>query len=226
MHRGQADYGAIATAVALARGGHVIAMFPEGTRRRKGLRKKWEAQSHTGAARIALEAGVPLVPAGIKGTDDLRRLAAIKVRYGTPIALDDLGSLDVAEAARLATDRLMQAIHELEELAVSKSSPNDGLLLAIDGDSLAHRAYHGIPKSVRWNAVVGFSNFLLRLWDTEHPEAVLVGLGFARDPDLPPSGAACVSVRSRVRGLDSRPTRALAAALRGLRVPDRQGGRL
>ena len=50
-----------------------------------------------------------------------------------------------------------------------------GLLLAIDGDSLAHRAYHGIPKSVRLNAVVGFSNFLLRLWDSEQPEAVLVG---------------------------------------------------
>jgi 1-acyl-sn-glycerol-3-phosphate acyltransferase len=115
VYRGQADYGAIATAVELARGGHVIAMFPEGTRRRKGLRKKWEAQSHTGAARIALEAGVPLVPAGIKGTDDLRRLAPIKVRYGAPIPLDDLGSLDVAEAARLATDRLMLAIHELEE---------------------------------------------------------------------------------------------------------------
>jgi DNA polymerase I len=49
------------------------------------------------------------------------------------------------------------------------------LLLAIDGDSLAHRAYHGIPRSVRLNAVVGFSNFLLRLWDSEQPEAVLVG---------------------------------------------------
>jgi 1-acyl-sn-glycerol-3-phosphate acyltransferase len=115
VHRGQADYGAIATAVALARDGHVIAMFPEGTRRRKGLRKKWEAQAHTGAARIALEAGVPLLPAGIKGTDGLRRLAPITVRYGSPIALDDLTSLDVAEAARVATDRLMKAIHELEE---------------------------------------------------------------------------------------------------------------
>jgi DNA polymerase-1 len=50
-----------------------------------------------------------------------------------------------------------------------------GMLLAIDGDSLAHRAYHGVPKSVRHNAVVGFSNFLLSLWDGEHPEAVLVG---------------------------------------------------
>jgi DNA polymerase I len=53
-------------------------------------------------------------------------------------------------------------------------------LLAIDGDSLAHRAYHAIPKSIRGNgrpanALVGFSNFLLRLWDAEHPESVLVG---------------------------------------------------
>ena len=57
-------------------------MFPEGTRRRKGLRKTREAGAHTGAARIALEAGVPLVPAGIKGTDGLRRLEQWRVRYG------------------------------------------------------------------------------------------------------------------------------------------------
>jgi DNA polymerase-1 len=49
-----------------------------------------------------------------------------------------------------------------------------GLLLAIDGDSLAHRAYHALPKSIRLNAVVGFSNFLLRLWEAEQPEAVVV----------------------------------------------------
>jgi DNA polymerase-1 len=49
------------------------------------------------------------------------------------------------------------------------------LLLAIDGDSLAHRAYHALPKSIRLNAVVGFSNFLLRLWDAEEPAAVVVG---------------------------------------------------
>jgi DNA polymerase-1 len=49
-----------------------------------------------------------------------------------------------------------------------------GTLLAIDGDSLAHRAYHALPKSIRFNALVGFANFLLRLWDAEQPEAVLV----------------------------------------------------
>lgn len=51
---------------------------------------------------------------------------------------------------------------------------NDDLLLAIDGDSLAHRAYHALPKSIRLNAIVGFSNFMLRLWEAEQPAAVLV----------------------------------------------------
>jgi DNA polymerase-1 len=50
-----------------------------------------------------------------------------------------------------------------------------GTLLAIDGDSLAHRAYHALPKSIRLNALVGFANFLMRLWDAEQPESVLVG---------------------------------------------------
>ena len=48
-------------------------------------------------------------------------------------------------------------------------------LLAVDGDSFAHRAYHALPKSIRLNAVVGFSNMLLGLWDAEKPRAVLVG---------------------------------------------------
>jgi 5'-3' exonuclease len=48
-------------------------------------------------------------------------------------------------------------------------------LLIVDGDSLAHRAYHGLPKSIRFNAVVGFTNMLVRLWESEEPRAVFVG---------------------------------------------------
>jgi 1-acyl-sn-glycerol-3-phosphate acyltransferase len=107
VHRGRADRDAIRTAVQLARDGHVIAMFPEGTRRRKGLRKKFRAEAHSGAARIAIEAGVPLVPAGIKGTDGLRRLEPWRVRYGPPVPLGE----DSAET----TVRLMAAIHALED---------------------------------------------------------------------------------------------------------------
>ena len=48
-------------------------------------------------------------------------------------------------------------------------------LLAVDGDSFAHRAYHALPKAIRFNAVVGFSNMMLRLWEQEQPRAVFVG---------------------------------------------------
>src|SRR5919112_4420061 len=54
-------------------------------------------------------------------------------------------------------------------------------LLVVDGDSLAHRAYHALPKTFRraegkpGNALLGFSNFIVRLWQSEQPRAVLVG---------------------------------------------------
>jgi len=53
-------------------------------------------------------------------------------------------------------------------------------LLAVDGDSFAHRAYHALPKSIRRaegrpaGAIVGFANMLVRLWEAEEPRAVLV----------------------------------------------------
>jgi DNA polymerase-1 len=55
-------------------------------------------------------------------------------------------------------------------------------LLVVDGDSLAHRAYHALPKSIRHNAVLGFTNFLLRLWDSERPRAVLVAWDSLEEP--------------------------------------------
>jgi 1-acyl-sn-glycerol-3-phosphate acyltransferase len=114
VRRGQRDVQAIETAVQLARERHVVTMFPEGTRRTKGLVKRFEARPRSGAARIALEAGVPLVPAAVKGTDKLLRLGRLSVVYGTPVEIDDLRGRDVAEAALEATERLMSRIAELE----------------------------------------------------------------------------------------------------------------
>jgi 1-acyl-sn-glycerol-3-phosphate acyltransferase len=114
VRRGQRDVQAIETAVQLARDGHVVAMFPEGTRRTKGLVKRFEARPRSGAARIALEAGVPLVPAAVKGTDRLLRLGKLTVAYGKPVEIDDLRGGDVAEAAHEATERLMERIAEIE----------------------------------------------------------------------------------------------------------------
>jgi 1-acyl-sn-glycerol-3-phosphate acyltransferase len=112
VRRGQHDAEAMATATQLCREGHIVVMFPEGTRRKKGLRKKYEARAHTGAARIALDANVPLVPAGIVGTDRLGRLAQLRVAFGAPIPLGDLAGRE--DAAQVATERLMSAIDELE----------------------------------------------------------------------------------------------------------------
>jgi DNA polymerase-1 len=53
-------------------------------------------------------------------------------------------------------------------------------LLAVDGDSFAHRAFHALPRSFRRddggpaNAMIGFMSMLLRLWQAERPRAVVV----------------------------------------------------
>ena len=107
VRRGERDEQAIETAVELCRAGNCVVMFPEGTRRRKGLRKKWEARAHTGAARIALLAEVPLVPAAIKGTDELARLGKLKVAYGEPLPPEG--------TPQELTDRLMAEIDRLHE---------------------------------------------------------------------------------------------------------------
>ncbi len=63
-------------------------------------------------------------------------------------------------------------------------------LLVIDGDSFAHRAFHGVPKSIRRHgergggAIVGFANFLLRLFESEKPRAVLVGWDTLGSPNF------------------------------------------
>jgi 1-acyl-sn-glycerol-3-phosphate acyltransferase len=115
VHRERADVEAVQTAVRLAQEGNVVVMFPEGTRRKKGLVKKHQARARSGAARIALDAGVPLVPAAIAGTDRLLTLGPLKVAFGAPVDVDDLLALgDTRRASQEATERLMARITELE----------------------------------------------------------------------------------------------------------------
>ncbi len=61
-------------------------------------------------------------------------------------------------------------------------------LLVIDGDSFAHRSYHALPKTIRRTgnkgagAILGFANFLLKLYEAEKPRAVLVGWDSLDEP--------------------------------------------
>jgi DNA polymerase-1 len=61
-------------------------------------------------------------------------------------------------------------------------------LLAVDGDNLAHRAWHALPKSIKGgdgmpgNAIVGFTNMLLFVWEAEQPRTVFVAFDFVGEP--------------------------------------------
>ncbi len=113
VRRGERDTAAIDKGIELARCGHAVVIFPEGTRRKKGVVKKHQPRPHTGAARIALAADVPLIPAAIKGTDNLLGLGPLRVVYGSAVPLDDLRNRDDRDALQEATDRLMAEIDRL-----------------------------------------------------------------------------------------------------------------
>ena len=61
-------------------------------------------------------------------------------------------------------------------------------LLVIDGDNFAHRSYHALPKSIQGRggkssgAIVGFSNFLMRIHKAEQPRAVFVAWDTLEEP--------------------------------------------
>jgi len=54
-----------------------------------------------------------------------------------------------------------------------------GPLLAVDGDSFAHRAYHALPRSIKRgdgkpaNMLVGWTDMVVRLWELERPRAIV-----------------------------------------------------
>ena len=79
-----------------------------------GLWQRHQPRPHTGAARIALAAEVPLLPAALRGLDRLSRLQPMRVIFGAPIRLDDLSGLGSRAAAVEATRRLWAEIERLE----------------------------------------------------------------------------------------------------------------
>ena len=107
VRRGTADEEAIETARTVLRQGGVLALFPEGTR----VRDPDElGEPRSGAGRLALELGVPLLPAAISGTENLflgplpkpRRVA---ISFGEPIEVPAGGPSPEA-AQELIADRV------------------------------------------------------------------------------------------------------------------------
>lgn len=79
VRRDRADRSAIRTAVKLLEEGHVVGVFPEGTRSHSGEMLK----PHLGAAMLALKAGVPILPVAVSGTRGF--FGKIRVGVGRPV---------------------------------------------------------------------------------------------------------------------------------------------
>ncbi len=94
---------ALDTGVRLLAQGHLLGIYPEGTRSPDGRLYKGK----TGVARLALEAGVPVIPVAMVGTDKVNPIGSrmwrphpVEIRFGTP--------LDFSRYAGLAGDRFVE----------------------------------------------------------------------------------------------------------------------
>ena len=108
VRRGEADQDALETARAILARGDALALFPEGTRvRAEGL-----GTPKRGAARLAIEAGAPLVPATITGTEKRRwpLPRRVRLRFGTPVSVDGLQA--TPEGAATAINAVWPQISE------------------------------------------------------------------------------------------------------------------
>jgi len=106
IKRGKADVDSIKTALEHLRKGHIVGIFPQGTRSGKGAKP--------GAALIALKADVPLIPVFIEGGKKL--FGNVCVRFGKPFKLTDelAAEPDKNELKRLSA-RIMEKINQLME---------------------------------------------------------------------------------------------------------------
>ncbi len=118
---------AVTASVEAVLSGRLVGIFPEGTRSPDGRLHRGK----TGVARVALESGAPVIPAGIIGTDlafprgaRLPRPHAVRIVFGPPIRFD----VPVDEAAdpslsRTATDEVMAAIRALSGQQAAEVNP-------------------------------------------------------------------------------------------------------
>jgi 1-acyl-sn-glycerol-3-phosphate acyltransferase len=125
LHRGRGDRRAFQDAVATILEGGIVGISPEGT---VGPGPTL-LRGHTGAARIALLTGVPVIPVGIWGTqrrwpkEGLRLSRPLRpvvaVAFGPPVTLE--GDPRSREALLAMTDRIMRALARQVEEARDRS---------------------------------------------------------------------------------------------------------
>ena len=109
VDRHNTDMEAMRACMRVNREGHVLGIFPEGTRHHKGLMTELES----GVAMIALRSKVPLVPVYIAGKLGLFR--TLHVYVGKPIMMDDLREMGInTETCGMLLGRISEAYAALD----------------------------------------------------------------------------------------------------------------
>ncbi|WP_410768340.1 lysophospholipid acyltransferase family protein [Fontibacillus sp. BL9] len=114
VKRGGVSKESIKTSLTLLREGHVMGIFPEGTRSKGedgGIGKR-------GAATFALRSDAAVIPVAIIGNYKLFR--KMRVIYGAPVDLSTFKEEKGSDSAELATEAIMSRIAELKQQATSK----------------------------------------------------------------------------------------------------------
>ena len=114
---GSKSLGALEHAREIIEEGHLFGIHIEGTRSPDGRLYK----GHTGAARLALETGCPIIPAAIIGSRELQKPGQVipgkghsKVIYGEPIEVEKTPSDEVThERLRELTDEITRRIQAM-----------------------------------------------------------------------------------------------------------------
>ncbi|MBV9093278.1 MAG: 1-acyl-sn-glycerol-3-phosphate acyltransferase [Streptosporangiaceae bacterium] len=118
---------AITAAVEAVRSGRLVGIFPEGTRSPDGRLHRGK----TGVARIALDSGAPVIPAGIIGTDlafprgaRLPRARSVRIAFGPPLRFAVPGNRTrSASLSRTSTEQVMAAIRGLSGQQAAEADP-------------------------------------------------------------------------------------------------------
>ena len=116
---GRAAEAAILTGVRVVEEGHLLGIYPEGTRTADGRLYRGK----TGVARMALEAKVPVIPVAMIGTYEIQppgrirpRIKRVGIRFGDPLDFRRYEGLESDRfILRSVTDEIMYAIMKLSE---------------------------------------------------------------------------------------------------------------
>ena len=116
VRRGESDRDAVRTMREIVAGGHALGMFAEGTRQRGGV----PGVVMPGAAMVAINEEVPVIPVAIHGSQHWRpgNFAPVSVAWGEPLTFEGVhrGGKGYREASSQIEERINALWHWLVEV--------------------------------------------------------------------------------------------------------------